>query len=66
LVAASLPAVTYLQPGGPEWELLSAALRPLARSPRLLGVSVADFRPDLDPDGELAGRILDLLDQTLP
>jgi arginase len=62
----SLPAVTYPQPGGPDWEQLATALRPLARSPRLLGVSVADFRPDLDPAGALAARVLDLLDRTLP
>jgi arginase len=62
----SLPAVTYQQPGGLDWEQLAAVLEPLARSPRLLGVSVADFRPDLDPTGELAMRILDVLERTLP
>ncbi|MGI9021771.1 MAG: arginase family protein [Acidimicrobiales bacterium] len=61
-----LPAVTYPQPGGPDWEQLSAALRPMARSPRLLGASVADFRPDLDPSGALATRIVGLLDHVLP
>lgn len=62
----SLPAVTYPQPGGLDWEQLAAALESLARSPQLLGVSVADFRPDLDPTGELAVRVLDLLERTLP
>ncbi|MGH3778478.1 MAG: arginase family protein [Pseudonocardiaceae bacterium] len=62
----SLPAVTYPQPGGLDWVQLAAALAPLARSPRLLGVSVADFRPDLDPTGELAARVLDVLERTLP
>ncbi|MGH3921148.1 MAG: arginase family protein [Pseudonocardiaceae bacterium] len=62
----SLPAVTYPQPGGLDWDQLAAALEPLARSPRLLGVSVADFRPDLDPTGELAVRVLDVLEGTLP
>jgi arginase len=62
----SLPAVTYPQPGGPDWAQLALALEPLARSPRLLGVSVADFRPDLDPTGDLAGGVLDLLARTLP
>jgi arginase len=62
----SLPAVSYPQPGGPDWEQLSAVLRPLARSPHLLGVSVADFRPDLDPAGEHASRITELLAHTLP
>jgi arginase len=62
---ASLPAVTYPQAPGPDWQQLSQTLRPLARSPRLLGISVADFRPDLDPTGDLAARIVDLLDQLL-
>jgi len=55
------PAVTYPQPGGLTWEHLAAVLEPLARSPRLLGMSVADFRPDLDLHGALAGRLVDLL-----
>lgn len=62
----TLPAVTYPQPDGPDWEQLSAVLRPLARSPRLIGVSVADFRPDLDPTGAYATRVVQLLEDTLP
>jgi arginase len=61
----SLPAVTYPQPNGLGWEQLETVLKPLARSPRLLGMSVADFRPDLDPDGKLARRLVQLLDRTL-
>ena len=63
---AVLPAVTYPQPGGPDWDQLAAVLEPLAHSPRLLGVSVADFRPDLDPTGDLATRVLEVLARTLP
>ncbi|MCW6004165.1 arginase family protein [Micromonospora sp. CPCC 205371] len=62
----ALPAVTYPQPGGPGWDDLAALLAPLARSPRLLGASVADFRPDLDPTGALAARIVALLHDVLP
>ncbi|WP_053206913.1 arginase family protein [Jiangella muralis] len=58
---AALPAVTYPQPGGPSWEQLAVALAPLVASPRLLGVSVTDFRADLDPSGEHAKRIVALL-----
>jgi arginase len=61
----ALPAVTYPQPGGPSWLDLTALLEPLARSPRLLGVSLADFRPDLDPDGTHARRIVRLLAELL-
>jgi arginase len=60
-----LPAVTYPQPGGPGFDQLAAVLRPLARSPNLLGVSIADFRPDLDPDGSQASRLVALLDRAL-
>lgn len=66
LDSESLPAVTYPQPKGLDWDQLVAVMNPLARSPRLLGVSVADFRPDLDSTGELATRILDVLDRALP
>jgi arginase len=57
----SMPAVTYPEPDGPDWDQLTDLLLPLARSPRLLGVSVADFRPDLDPHGDHARRVVDLL-----
>lgn len=58
---SALPAVSYPQPGGPSWEQLATALAPLAASPRLLGVSVADFRADLDPSGRHAERIVELV-----
>lgn len=61
----AMPAVTYPQPGGPDLDQLAAVLAPLAASPRLAGVSVADFRPDLDPDGRYAARLVDLLDRVL-
>lgn len=61
-----LPAVTYPQPGGPDGDQLARLLTPLGRSPRLLGVSVADYRPDLDPDGRHARRLVELLDAVLP
>jgi arginase len=56
-----MPAVTYPEPVGPDWDQMTELLLPLARSPRLLGVSVADFRPDLDPQGEHARSVVDLL-----
>jgi arginase len=60
-----MPAVSYPQDGGPDFDQLAALLAPLAASPSLLGVSVADFRPDLDPGGEHAARLIALLDRTL-
>jgi arginase len=61
-----LPAVTYPQPGGPNWDQLALALKPLAQSPQLIGVSVADFRADLDPTGGLAAHVTALLSGVLP
>ncbi len=66
LDSESLPAVTYPQPNGLDWDQLAAVMDPLGRSPLLLGVSVADFRPDLDRTGDLAARIVDVLDRALP
>lgn len=62
----ALPAVTYPQSEGLDWDQLEAVMRRVAQSPSLIGVSVADFRPDLDPTGELATRVVDVLDRTLP
>ena len=56
-----LPAVSYPQPLGLDWEELVALLQPLVAAPNLLGVSVADFNPDRDPDTTDAARIVDEL-----
>ena len=60
-----LPAVSYPQPGGLGWDDLTALLAVLGADPRLVGVTVADFRPDLDADGSYARRIVDMLAVTL-
>jgi arginase len=57
----ALPAVTYPQPLGLEWEELIVLARPLASAPNLIGVSVADFNPDRDDDGTHAARVVDAL-----
>lgn len=62
---SAMPAVTYPQDGGPDLDQLEAVLTPLGAAPNLLGVSVADFRPDLDPAGEYAAQLVRLLDRTL-
>lgn len=62
---AVLPAVTYPQAGGPDFDQLAVLLGPLASSPSLVGVSVADFRPDLDPSGVYAARLVSLLERVL-
>jgi len=42
---ATLPAVTYPQPRGLDWDTFVALARPLLASDALVGVSVADFQP---------------------
>ena len=49
-----LPAVSYPQALGLDWDELAALIRPLVAAPNLLGVSVADFNPDRDADGSHA------------
>jgi arginase family enzyme len=56
-----MPAVTYPLPDGLGWEHTEALLRPLVRSRSLVGLSVADFVPDEDPDGRYARRLVDLV-----
>ncbi len=59
---SALPAVSYPQPLGLDWDELVALARPLVAAPNLLGVSVADFNPDRDPEGVHAARIVGALE----
>lgn len=65
LDAAALPAVTYPQPRGLDWDAFVALARPLLTSDALIGASVADFNPDLDEDGRHARRVVDALASAL-
>lgn len=56
-----LPAVSYPQPLGLDWDELVALARPLVATPNLLGISIADFNPDLDPNSTHAARIVEAL-----
>jgi arginase len=57
-----LPAVSYPQALGLDWDELLALTRPLVAAPNLLGVSVADFNPDRDTDGAHAARVVEALE----
>lgn len=56
-----MPAVSYPQHLGLDWGELIALAQPLVAAPNLLGISVADFNPDRDPDGIYARRVVDAL-----
>lgn len=58
---AALPAVSYPQPLGLDWDELAALSRPLVAAAGLIGVSVADFNPERDPEGAHAARVVELL-----
>jgi arginase len=58
-----LPAVSYPQPLGLDWDELVTLCRPLVAAPNLLGISVADFNPDHDADGTHAARVVEALVQ---
>ncbi len=55
------PAVSYPQSLGLGWDELAELVQPLVAAPNLLGVSVADFNPDLDTDGTYAVEVVERL-----
>jgi arginase len=59
---AVLPAISYPQPLGLDWDELVALTRPLVAATNLLGVSLADFNPDRDADGIHASRVVEALE----
>jgi arginase len=65
LEETALPAVTYPQGGGPDWEELLVLLRPMLTGPGVIGMSVADLVPPLDPDGAYAAQLTELLVELL-
>lgn len=54
--ASSFPVQTDL-----DWDQLTALLRPVANSPRIIGVSVTDLNTDLDEDDRVARRLTEAL-----
>jgi arginase len=52
------PAISYPQPGGIDWDELTALVAPLAASPALVGASIADLNPARDPDGSGAVEVV--------
>jgi arginase len=62
---AELGAVTYSQPEGLIWAEFTELTRTFLASPDLIGASIADFNPDLDPEGADARRIVAALSEAL-
>ena len=57
------PATDYLMAGGLDWPELVALARPLCSSPHLIGMSIACYNPDKDPQRECATSIVSALRQ---
>ena len=60
-----LGSVTYRQPQGLTWAEFSELARTFLASPALIGASIADFNPDLDPDGSDSRRVVGALAEAL-
>lgn len=56
-----MPAVDSPDPDGLLPDELTALLRPLVRSPHCVGLNVAIYDPDLDPDGTAGELLTDLV-----
>ena len=59
------PPVNVPASGGLGFDAVRDALREFARSKNLLGLDVAQYNPDKDPDGANAKKIVDLLVEAL-
>jgi arginase len=61
-----MPAVDYRHPGGLTWDEAGEILGGLLRTSTVRGFEVTIFNPRLDPDGDLAQRLADLIASALP
>jgi arginase len=55
----ALPAVSYPQPRGLDWTALEELVGVFLGSESLVGLSIADFNPDLDRTGAHARTVVD-------
>jgi arginase len=56
-----MPAVDYRLPGGLSWDELAGTLRVVMETGKTVGLNVGIFNPALDPDGEIAPRLVSCL-----
>jgi arginase len=56
---AIMPAVDYRQPGGLQFDELSALLKTLFASGQVVGMDITIFNPSLDPDDSIARAFVD-------
>jgi arginase len=58
-------ATNFPGEGGLTWNETREALRVFARQPNLAAIEVAAFNPELDPDGNAARKLVDLITEVL-
>jgi arginase len=63
---ALMPAVDYRNLGGLSWEELTTIVRSAVASGRAPGLDLTIFNPALDPDGDLAARLVRFLGDAFP
>jgi arginase len=63
---AIMPAVDYRHPGGLSWGEAAQLLQGLLGSPDARGLNVTIFNPNLDPDGNIARQLCDLIVRCVP
>jgi arginase len=61
----AFPATDYLMPGGLSWEAFTILFKELAKSPRLLGISLACYNPEKDSGLRDGKRLAELVIQSL-
>jgi arginase len=60
-----MPAADAPDPGGLDYDELTAVLRPLLADPRCVGMNFTIYDPDLDPDGSIGRKLTDMLIDSL-
>ncbi len=60
-----MPAVDYRIPGGLSWDELKATLEIALRSGKAVGIEIAIYNPNLDPDGSAGRQLTHLLAEAL-
>ena len=65
ITGEEFPWTNFPGAGGLTWNEVRDALRVFAAQPNLVAIEVAGYNPDLDPDGQGARKLIDLLADVL-
>jgi len=60
-----MPAVDSPDPGGVNFDQLEDVLALALASPRIVGMEIDIYDPDLDPDGRYAGRLVAMIERVI-